>query len=167
MRCCRGLTRFIVLNQKLTNLLEPLIESLGYELVLIDFAAGSHSAMLRLFIDSPGGITLGDCERVSREAAALLDVEDPISTAYQLEVSSPGMDRPLVKPAHFERFVGETIKLQLHVARDNRRRFSGVLVAADASGIEVALPEMRLQVAYEDIERARLVPDFDREMAKS
>lgn len=72
-----------------------------------------------------------------------------------------------MKPTHFERFVGETIKLQLHVARDNRRRFSGVLVAADASGIEVSLPEMRLQVAYEDIERARLVPDFDREMAKS
>jgi ribosome maturation factor RimP len=156
-----------VLNQKLNNLLEPLIESLGYELVLIEFSAGSHSAMLRLFIDASGGITLGDCERVSREAAALLDVEDPISTAYQLEVSSPGMDRPLVKPAHFERFVGETIKVQLHVARENRRRFSGVLVAADANGIEVALPEMRLQVSYEDIERARLVPDFDREMAKS
>lgn len=156
-----------MLNQKLSDIVTPVVESLGYELVLLEFAGATRHGTLRLFIDSPGGITVSDCERVSREVAAVLDVEDPIATPYQLEVSSPGLDRPLVTPAHFQRFIGETVKVQLWAARDNRRRYAGVLVAADEQGIELALPEGRVQLPYEDIERARLVPDFDRELAKS
>jgi ribosome maturation factor RimP len=156
-----------VLNQKLSDIVTPVVESLGYELVLLEFAGATRHGTLRLFIDSPGGITVSDCERVSREIAAVLDVEDPIATPYQLEVSSPGLDRPLVTPAHFQRFIGETVKVQLWAARDNRRRYVGVLVAADEQGIELTLPEGRVQLPYENIERARLVPDFDRELAKS
>lgn len=156
-----------MLNQKLSDIVTPVVESLGYELVLLEFAGATRHGTLRLFIDSPGGITVSDCERVSREIAAVLDVEDPIATPYQLEVSSPGLDRPLVTPAHFQRFIGETVKVQLWAARDNRRRYVGVLVAADEQGIELTLPEGRVQLPYENIERARLVPDFDRELAKS
>ena len=100
-------------HDRLQALLEPLVESMGYELVLLEFSPHKGSAMVRLFIDAPGGITLGDCEKVSREVEGVLDVEDPIPQNYRLEVSSPGLDRPLVKPAHFERFAGQLAKVQL------------------------------------------------------
>ncbi len=90
--------------------------------------------MVRVFIDRPQGVGLEDCERVSHELSALLDVEDPVPTAYTLEVSSPGLDRVLRTPAHFQRFVGERIWLELKVARDGRRRYTGRLEALDAAG---------------------------------
>lgn len=156
-----------MLENRLLSLLEPVVEALGYELVLLEFAGAGGAGTLRLFIDSPGGINLGDCERVSREVAAVLDVEDPIHTAYQLEVSSPGLDRPLVKPGHYRRFIGEQVKLQLVAPRDNRRRLAGRLLEADEESCELLAPEGRIRLRYVEIERARLVPDFDRELAKS
>ncbi len=156
-----------MLESRLQALLTPVIEGLGYELVLLEFQGSGRAATLRLFIDAPGGIVIADCERVSREVAALLDVEDPIPTAYQLEVSSPGLDRPLVTPAHYQRFIGEQVKLMLLAPRDNRRKWMGVLLSADENGIELMAPEGRVTLTYSEIERARLVPDFDRELAKS
>ncbi len=87
---------------KLIELLEPTIESMGYELVHMEFSGST----LRLYIDAPGGIEVDDCAQVSRQVSAIMDVEDPLKNAYNLEVSSPGLDRPLVKPAHFQRFTG-------------------------------------------------------------
>ena len=149
-------------------MLEPLVESLGYELVLLEFSPHKGSAMVRLFIDAPGGITLGDCEKVSREVEGVLDVEDPIPQNYRLEVSSPGLDRPLVKLAHYERFAGSVAKVQLVAPRNNRRKFQGVLKGvkdgrvvldtADAGTVEFGLDE---------IERARLVPDYETELSGS
>nr|WP_228349996.1 ribosome maturation factor RimP [Flagellatimonas centrodinii] len=156
-----------MLEGRLQTLLEPVVEGLGYELVLLEFQGTGRAAILRLYIDSPGGIAVGDCERVSREVAATLDVEDPITTAYQLEVSSPGLDRPLVTPSHYQRFIGEQVKVQLIAPRDNRRKWLGVLVAASDAEIEIAAAEGRVTLSYAEIERARLVPDFDRELAKS
>jgi ribosome maturation factor RimP len=156
-----------MLETRLQALLTPVVEGLGYELVLIEFQGAGRSATLRLFIDSPGGIIVADCERVSREVAALLDVEDPIPSAYQLEVSSPGLDRPLVTPAHYQRFLGEQVRVQLVAPRDNRRKWLGVLLSADDDGIELMAAEGRVTLSYSEIERARLVPDFDRELAKS
>lgn len=156
-----------VLENRLLRLLEPLIEALGFELILLEFSGNAHSGTLRIFIDSPGGITVSDCERVSREVAAVLDVEDPIASAYTLEVSSPGLDRPLIKPAHYERFIGEQVKVQLLAPLNNRRRLTGTLVAASEEGIELVAPDARFSLRYAEIERARLVPDFDRELAKS
>src|SRR5690349_16022247 len=101
------------LHDKLVEMLEPLVEALGYELVLLEFNAHKGSALVRLFIDAPAGVTLGDCERVSREVEGKLDVEDPVSQNYRLEVSSPGLDRPLVKRGHYERFSGSVAKVQL------------------------------------------------------
>jgi ribosome maturation factor RimP len=155
-------------HDRLQAMLEPLVESLGYELVLLEFSPHKGSAMVRLFIDAPGGITLDDCEKVSREVEGVLDVEDPIPQNYRLEVSSPGLDRPLVKPAHFERFAGSVAKVQLVAPRNNRRKFQGVLKGlkdgrvvldtADAGTVEFGLDE---------IERARLVPDYETELSGS
>jgi ribosome maturation factor RimP len=156
-----------VLNERLEQLLTPVVESLGYELVLLEYQAGTHSAMVRLYIDAESGIRIEDCERVSREVAGVLDVEDPIRTAYQLEVSSPGLDRPLVKPAHYARFVGEEIKLQLSIPRGTRKRFKGVIVSVSQQAVVVDTSEGRLEFEFSEIEQARLVPDYDRELAKS
>ena len=120
------------ISERLQALLEPVIESLGYELVLLEYAP-SHTALLRLFIDSPGGINLSDCERVSKEVSGVMDVEDPISGNYRLEVSSPGLDRPLAKPAHFERFINQQAKLQLLVPVNGRRKISGFIRAVSAT----------------------------------
>src|SRR5688572_2279458 len=128
-------------QDKLQALIEPLVESMGYELVLLEFSPHKGSAMVRLFIDAPAGITLGDCERVSREVEGVLDVEDPVPQNYRLEVSSPGLDRPLVKPAHFERFAGAVASVQLQAPRDGRRKFQGVLRGLHEDNVVLETPD--------------------------
>ena len=147
-----------MLESKLTRMLEPVIESLGYELVLLQYMPQRGAATLRLFIDSLGGITLKDCERVSREVSATLDVEDPIPQGYRLEVSSPGIDRPLVKPEHFERFVGSDVAIQLAAPRAGRRRFSGRLLGCTNRAVAVSTEEGDLDFRLDEIERAHLIP---------
>lgn len=149
-----------VLRERLQELLEPVIESLGYELVLLEYAP-SHNALLRLFIDGPNGIGLGDCEKVSREVSGVMDVEDPISSNYRLEVSSPGLDRPLVKPSHYQRFAGEKIKVQLLVPTLGRRKLTGVLRDVTAADFTLEAAEGVAKIEYVNVERARLVPPFD------
>lgn len=148
------------LRGKLIELAEPLLAQLGYELVDLEFSPGRSHAQLRLFIDRPEGIAVEDCERVSREFSALLDVKDPIPTAYTLEVSSPGMDRLLRKPGHFARFVGERVYVELLAPRDGRRRYTGKLVSADEEQIEMQVDGIVERIAYGDIDRARLVPQW-------
>lgn len=150
-------------QQRLMGLLEPLVERLGYELLLLEFNPHRGSALVRIFIDGPNPISLGDCEKVSREVEGLLDVEDPIAQNYRLEVSSPGLDRPLVKPAHFERFAGQVARVQMQVPQNGRRKFQGVLRGMRDDAVLMELPEAGGTVALPlaDIERARLVPDFE------
>lgn len=152
-----------VLQERLQNMLEPMVESLGYELVLLEYSPSPKNAMLRLYIDTAAGITLEDCERVSKEVAGLLDVEDPIRSAYRLEVSSPGLDRPLVKPAHFQRFVEQQARVQLLAPLNGRRRFVGVIRGADAQTVKLETEEGLVELPIAEIERARLVPDYDQE----
>src|SRR5580704_14288298 len=123
------------LRERLIALLEPLLGRLGYELVELEFSAGRSNGAVRLFIDAPAGVGVEDCEKVSREVSALLDVEDPIPTAYTLEVSSPGFDRVLRTPAHFERFKGSRVYVELKEPRAGRRRYTGQLVAVGEGGI--------------------------------
>ncbi len=146
------------LRERLIVLIEPLLGRLGYELVELEHAAGRSNAVVRLFIDRPEGISIEDCERVSREVAALLDVEDPIPTAYTLEVSSPGFDRVLRTPAHFARFVGERVFIELRAPREGRRRYTGILLAADDSGITVEVDKQKVEVPFGEIGKARLAP---------
>ena len=147
-------------RDRLIALLEPLIEQLGYELVDIEWASAPRSGLLRIYLDLPAGreghIGIEDCEKVSREVSALLDVEDPLPGAYTLEVSSPGFDRVLRKPAHFRRFVGERVWLELQLPRDGRRRFTGTLVRATDTGVELEVDGQSVLVAFTDIGKARL-----------
>jgi ribosome maturation factor RimP len=146
------------LREKLIALTEPLLGQLGYELVDLEYSPGRMRAQLRLLIDRTGGIGLDDCERVSREISALLDVEDPVPTGYALEVSSPGLDRVLRTPAHFQRFVGERVRVELLNPRDGRRRYTGRLAALNDAGIELEVDGAMVAVPFAQIGRARLAP---------
>jgi ribosome maturation factor RimP len=157
----------VVLRDRLTDLLEPVVNALGYELILLEFSPRDGSGLLRLFIDGPDGIGISDCEKVSREVAGVLDVEDPIRQAYQLEISSPGLDRPLAKPEHFQRFVGEIAKIQMLAPVSGRRRFQGVIASATKDEVLIETPEGVVTLPLADVEKARLVPNFDQKKEKT
>ncbi|HEX4618801.1 MAG TPA: ribosome maturation factor RimP [Steroidobacteraceae bacterium] len=144
------------LRERLTRLIEPLTARLGYELVELEYGAGHGRASLRVFIDAAGGIGVEDCERVSREISALLDVEDPMPGAYTLEVSSPGFDRVLRTREHFGRFVGSRVFVELKEPRAGRRRYTGELLAVDEAGIALAVDQEHVAVAFAEIGKARL-----------
>ncbi len=146
---------------ELTRLLAPLIEDLGYELVGIEHSANPKNAFVRIFIDAEDGIDIDDCERVSRESAALLDVEDPIAGNYNLEVSSPGLDRPLFTPEHFERFAGEEASVTLFSPEEGRRRFKGRILGAEAGRVRMEQDGAEVSFDFENIAKAKLVPDYD------
>lgn len=146
----------VTLRERLIALMEPLLARLGYELVELEQTSGRSRAQIRLFIDRPGGVGIDDCERVSREVAALLDVEDPIPTAYTLEVSSPGFDRVLRTAAHFERFVGSRVFIELKEPRQGRRRYTGRLQTVSGQGIELEVDMQKVEIPFEEIARARL-----------
>jgi len=146
----------VTLRERLIALIEPGLVRSGYELVDLEYAAGRSQAVLRIFIDQPAGITVEDCERVSRDVAALLDVDDPIPTAYTLEVSSPGFDRVLRTPAHFERFVGSRVFVELKVPRAGRRRYTGTLQAVSGTGIEIEVDKQKVEIPFGEIGKARL-----------
>jgi ribosome maturation factor RimP len=146
------------LREKLIALTEPLLGQLGYELVDLEYAPGRAHALLRIFIDQPAGVGLDDCERVSREVSALMDVEDPVPTGYTLEVSSPGLDRVLRTPAHFQRFIGERVRVELRNPRAGRRRYTGRLTALNDAGIELDVDGAMVAVSFAEMDRARLAP---------
>lgn len=144
------------LREGLTALIEPVVERLGFELIELEYGAGRGHALVRVFIDREGGITVDDCTRVSRELSALLDVEDPIPTAYTLEVSSPGFDRLLRTRAHFGRFVGSRVFVELKEPRAGRRRYTGTLLTVDEAGIALEVDREHVAVAFDEIGKARL-----------
>jgi ribosome maturation factor RimP len=150
-----------VLRERVIALIEPLLERLGYELVDLEYAAGRAHATLRFFIDKPAGVSLEDCEDVSREISAVLDVEDPIPSAYTLEVSSPGFDRVLRTRAHFERFAGERVHVELKTPRDGRRRYTGMLRTVADEGLTLEVDQETVSVPFDEIGRARLAPTGD------
>ena len=147
-------------SEELTRLLEPAIERLGYELCDLEVKLGGRDGYLRVFIDKPEGIALEDCEVVSRQVSAMLDVEDPLPGNYSLEVSSPGLDRRLSKPAHFQQFLGKEVKIKLRFPQDGRRNFRGPIVAADEENVEVEVDGETYKLPIKTIELARLVPSL-------
>ena len=141
------------------DLLEPSAAALGYDLVAVEMA-GSDSAILRVFIDAPDGVGVEDCAKASRQFGAVLDVEDPISNKYTLEVSSPGLDRPLVTIEHFQQVVGEKIKVRLMSPQEGRRRFKGVVQSVENNVVTVDVDGEQFALPIDDMDKARLVPDF-------
>jgi ribosome maturation factor RimP len=142
------------------ELLEPTVDDLGYELVWIEMANQDKHKILRIYIDAPGGIQVDDCATVSRQLSALLDVEDPMNTEYFLEVSSPGLDRPLVKPEHFKQFLGEQARIMMHVHVLGRRKFKGLMVEANDNTVVVEMDGESFELPYKDMDSARLDPVF-------
>jgi len=148
-----------VTGDELVTLLEPTVERLGYELTDLEVRLGGKGGLVRVFIDKADGIGLEDCEAVSRAISALLDVEDPVPENYSLEVSSPGLDRKLTKGAHFQRFMGEIVKVRMRIPVEGRRRFRGKLLSVDEKNIVVEVDGESHSLALATIDTARLVPD--------
>ena len=148
------------MNVALEKLIGPAIEQLGYELSDLELRLGGGNGVVRVFIDKPEGVDLSDCEIVSRQLSAVLDVEDSLPGHYRLEVSSPGLDRKLTKPEHFQRFLGETIRVKLRFPVAGRRNFRGTLRAADDEKIEVEADGESHTLEIVMIESARLIPSF-------
>ena len=146
-------------SDELQKVLEPAIERLGYELTDLEVRLGGQGGLLRLTIDKPDGIDLDDCEKVSHAVSALLDVEDPVPGNYNLEVSSPGLDRKLTKVEHFQRFEGETLKVTMRFPIEGRRRFRGKLVSSNEENIVVEVDGESHSLPLTMIDTARLVPD--------
>ena len=141
-------------------MIEPTIEQLGYELSDLELKIGGRDGIVRVFIDKPEGVDLSDCEIVSRQLSAILDVENPLPGHYTLEVSSPGLDRKLTKPAHFQRFLGETVRIKLRFPVAGRRNFRGALRFADDEKIEVEVDGESHSLTIARIESARLIPSL-------
>ncbi|MEL0629979.1 ribosome maturation factor RimP [Psychromonas aquatilis] len=149
------------LEERLTEMLAPSVEDLGYELVGIEYIrAGKHS-MLRVYIDQEAGILVDDCAAVSRQVSAIMDVEDPITNEYTLEVSSPGLERPLFTAPQYAAFIGEEVKIQLRMPIQNRRRWKGVISSVDGEIISVAVEGKEERFALSNIQKANIVPKFD------
>ncbi len=147
------------LEQKLTELISAPVEALGYELVGIEFVRGRTST-LRIYIDSEDGINVDDCADVSHQVSAVMDVEDPITVPYNLEVSSPGLDRPMFTAEHYERFTGEEVSLVLRMAVQNRRKWQGIIKSVEGEMITVAVEGNDEVFALSNIQKANLVPHF-------
>jgi ribosome maturation factor RimP len=151
---------------EIAALLAPTVQSLGLELLGVEYVPAPGGALLRLYIDVPADagdermVGIEDCEAVSREISAQLDVADPITGHYTLEVSSPGVDRPLFTAAQFERFAGDIAKVTLKLPQDGRRRLQGTIVSVTGNNITFDVDGTPFAVAMDNIEKARLVPDW-------
>lgn len=147
-------------EQTLSNLLAPVVAGLDLEFVGLEYMPQGAHSLLRIYIDAPAGVTVEDCERVSHQVSGVLEVEDPIKSHYTLEVSSPGLDRPLFTPQHYAQFAGERIKARLRVPVDGRRNLTGVLTQVTDDGVTVDVEGVLVTVTFDQIDRARLVPDI-------
>jgi len=146
---------------QLDELLKPVVESLGCELWGLDYHAQGKQSMLRVYIEkAPDGVLVEDCERVSRQISSVLDVEDPITGEYTLEVSSPGMDRPLFRLEQYQAYVGEQATIRLRVAFDGRRKFSGILKGIEGDEIVLEVDNEEYLLPFELIDKANIVPRF-------
>ncbi len=148
-------------RHRLCELLEDSIDSYGYELVHLELMGREKSRVLRLYIDAPGGVTLDDCVFVSQQVGRLLDVEDPIEGNYSLEVSSPGIERPLAKREHFEQAVGQRIEVSTLVKTNGRKKILGQLLEVADHTLVVDEGGAAIAIEMNNIRRARLKPNLD------
>lgn len=141
----------------LTELIEPTVVAMGHELWGIEHIQQGRYSLLRIYIEGERGITIEDCAGVSQQVGALLDVEDPIPGEYTLEVSSPGLDRPLFTVIQFEQFVGSEVSLRLRSAVEGRRKFKGSIVKVNGDSICLRLDGSNYELVHSNIEKARIV----------
>lgn len=148
------------IQERLTEMFEPVASALGCELWGVEYMAQGRRALLRVYIDKEGGIGVDDCEKVSRQVSSVLDVEDPIQSEYTLEVSSPGMDRPLFKLEQFQANVGETVAVRLRLPFEGRRKFTGLLKGIENDEIVLEVDNEEYVLPYELVDKANIVPQF-------
>jgi ribosome maturation factor RimP len=147
--------------EQLQALLAPVVEGLGYQCWGIEFISQGKHSVLRIYIDKEGGILVDDCEAVSRQASAILDVEDPITSEYTLEVSSPGMDRPLFTLEQFASHAGEQVKIKLRSPFEGRRNFQGLLRGVEEQDVVVQVDDQEFLLPIDSIDKANIIPSFD------
>ena len=145
---------------QLELLVEPVVQSLGCEFWGLEYMTQGKTALLRIFIDKKDGIGVEDCEQISRQVSAVMDVEDPISAEYTLEVSSPGLDRPLYKLEHYKEYIGSQVKLRLRIAFDGRRKFTGLLKGVEADEVVLEIDNEEYLLPFELIDKGNVVPTF-------
>lgn len=148
------------LEKQLHAMLASPVAATGYELVGLEFIRAGRNATLRVFIDHENGINVDDCATVSHQISAVLDVEDPISVAYHLEVSSPGLERPLFNAQHYQRFIGSEAIIVLKMAMQNRRKWKGVIVSVVGETVTMLVDGHEEAFALSNIAKANLVPSF-------
>jgi ribosome maturation factor RimP len=157
MDTCEARGEEMAVTDQVEQLIAPAVESLGYELVGVEYIQGGSDPILRIYIDAEQGIMIEDCERVSHQVSGVLDVEDPIRSAYLLEVSSPGFDRPLFKARDFERFSGSQAKIVMKLPVDGRRNFTGTLAGMDADEILIEVDGETYALPLIKLAKARLI----------
>jgi ribosome maturation factor RimP len=145
---------------KITQAIEPSLDSMGYGLVLVRLADGGYRKTLTVMAERKDDrmMSFDDCTEISRTVSALLDVEDPITSAYNLEVCSPGIDRPLTRLADFQRFMGSEAKIETLFPIDGRKRFKGVLKGINKEMISVSMPEGEVEIPFPQVRTAKLTP---------
>jgi len=139
-------------------MLQTVVESMGYELVGVELHPYRANALLRIYIDKETGVNIDDCQQVSQQVSGVLDVEDPIPGHYTLEVSSPGIDRPLFEADHFDRFAGNDVRIQLALPLEGRKKFTGRLLGLRGDQVALDIEGTEQLVPLDRIEKARLVP---------
>ena len=145
----------------LQNLVEPVVTSMGYDFVGLEVHSQPQGSLLRVYIDKDDGITADDCQRVSHQISGVFEVEEPISGNYTLEISSPGLDRPLFTEEHFKRFAGNDVKIRVGSPVEGRRKFTGMLQGVDEEHhVVVRIDEQEFHLSLANIEQARLVPKY-------
>jgi len=142
-------------------MLAPVVEALGYQCWGVEFISQGKHSLLRIYIDSADGILVEDCEKVSRQISGVLDVEDPIASEYTLEVSSPGMDRPLFTLEQFAAHAGEQVKIKLRSPFDGRRNFQGILRGTEEQDVVVLVDDHEYLLPIDSVDKANIIPRFD------
>ena len=146
--------------EQLESLIEPVVSGLGFELWGIEYLSQGRHTVLRIFIDSEEGILIDDCAAVSRQLSGVFDVEDPVSGEYSLEVSSPGMDRPLFTLEQYQRYIGHRVQIKLRVPFDGRRKFAGLLKGVEDDEIVIEVDSHEYLLPIDTIDKANIVPQF-------
>ena len=145
----------------LSELFEPVVEAMGYEFVGVEFTGGTGHGTLCIYIDREQGVDIDDCASISHQVSAILDVEEPIQQAFDLQVSSPGINRPLFKLSDYDRFAGETVKIKLDVPLTGRKNFKGILKGVVQSKfVQVDVDGENFELPFLDIGKANLVGRF-------
>ncbi len=148
----------MTLEEKIEGLVRPVIESMNIEFWGCEYLPAGKNTILRIFIDTENGVGVDDCGKVSRQISAIMDVEDPISSIYTLEVSSPGLDRPLFTPEQFKMYDGQVLKIRTSLSVMGRKRFKGAIENVTKEGVDIEVDGEIYTIDFDEIEKANVVP---------